>query len=574
MAVTVALVAPASAVAATWSPVTGETSIIQQVGKVRAPDGTLHVVWARSTPGATTQDVVHVPISASGVVGSPVVIAPSYSTVSNPAIVNSAGGGLQVFFGGIQCITAGCATGLFTAGSRDGGSTWTAPVSLFDREQVYASDVAAATLSDGTPFETWSHTTGTTVHRGVDPATPDFDFQGAMGAGCCGYHSALAADAAGRLQLAWDSNATGFEGVWSQTVDPATGAPSGAPLLMPGSVTDGSHAQMGSHTPIVALGGAFFVAYPGGYPTTTKVLLWQVGAPTAATIVDEPGNHGSVALAADATGLWVFWTGDVSGTDHVFTRRVSAAGMEPVIDLGVPPGAQQIFALDGDVGPGGEPEALALAGLADGAGTFHLRGPRFAPPVLGKAVNVAPVSGKVFVKPPKGARALTKGKGFVPLSEARQLPVGSQVDARRGTLQLTTATAKLGKTQKVTLSKGLFSLAQSPKESKKGLTTFSLLEGAFPGAPTYRSCRAGAARAHAAKKNKKVLNLLKAKGKGKFRTRGRYSAATVRGTTWNMVDRCDGTLTVVKRGSVSVQDFGRRKTVRIKAGQQYLAKAR
>ena len=40
-----------------------------------------------------------------------------------------------------------------------------------------------------------------------------------------------------------------------------------------------------------------------------------------------------------------------------------------------------------------------------------------------------------------------------------------------------------------------------------------------------------------------------------------------------MIDRCDGTLTVVHRGVVSVHDLRRRKTVTVRAGHRYLAKA-
>ena len=36
-------------------------------------------------------------------------------------------------------------------------------------------------------------------------------------------------------------------------------------------------------------------------------------------------------------------------------------------------------------------------------------------------------------------------------------------------------------------------------------------------------------------------------GKGKFRTRGQYAAATVRGTKWLVQDSCSGTLTRVTR---------------------------
>ena len=72
---------------------------------------------------------------------------------------------------------------------------------------------------------------------------------------------------------------------------------------------------------------------------------------------------------------------------------------------------------------------------------------------------------------------------------------------------------------------------------------------------------------------KAVLGKLWGSGKGKFRTNGKYSSATVRGTIWLVQDRCDGTLTKVKRGTVQVRDFKRKKTVTVKAGHSYLARA-
>jgi hypothetical protein len=589
---------PASAGAVSWTPITGPTGTIEQVGKVRAPDGTLHVVWTRATPGSggSAQDIVHATISASGVVGSSTVIASAFASASNPAIVSLPGGGLEVFFGAIQCISAGCPSGLFSATSSDGGATWTAPTALYDRNTNYGSDLNAGTLSDGTPFETWWATLGTFVHRGTGAVAPDYDYQGAMGAGCCGYYSNLAADAAGDLQLAWDSNATGFLGVWSRPVDPGTGAPTGSPLLMPGSVTSyngvPSHSQMLGRTPIVALAGQagqFFVAYPGGYPSTTRVLLWRVGSPSSQTIVDEPGDHNAVSLAADAQGrLWVFWTNSSSGVPHVFARRVSAL-LEPVIDLGSPAGAQSIYALDGDVSPAGDPEALALTGFANGSsGTYYARGPQTAPlasPVLGKSFNAAPVSGTVLVKLPGGhavdeSAALSNGPGFVPLTGALQLPAGTQVDARRGTLNIVTAaTAPVGKrapkTQSGVFGGALFKVTQDRSGPTKGLTSLSILEAAFPGAPGYASCKTRAGdHASAARLSTAILQALRARASGRFRTRGRYSAATVRGTQWDTIDRCDGTLTIVQRGTVQVTDFVHHTTVVVHAGHRYLARAR
>jgi hypothetical protein len=47
----------------------------------------------------------------------------------------------------------------------------------------------------------------------------------------------------------------------------------------------------------------------------------------------------------------------------------------------------------------------------------------------------------------------------------------------------------------------------------------------------------------------------------------------VRGTIVTIADRCDGTLTRVQRGVVVVRDFRRRRTIVVRAGQSYLARA-
>ena len=60
-------------------------------------------------------------------------------------------------------------------------------------------------------------------------------------------------------------------------------------------------------------------------------------------------------------------------------------------------------------------------------------------------------------------------------------------------------------------------------------------------------------------------------GQGQFRTRGRYSSATVRGTFWLTADRCDGTLTSVKQGTLEVIDFVKKTKVLVGAGKRYLA---
>jgi len=59
----------------------------------------------------------------------------------------------------------------------------------------------------------------------------------------------------------------------------------------------------------------------------------------------------------------------------------------------------------------------------------------------------------------------------------------------------------------------------------------------------------------AARREPRPVRRLWGNGRGRFRTAGRYSAATVRGTWWLVEDRCDGTLTRVRRGEVEIEDF-------------------
>ena len=77
-------------------------------------------------------------------------------------------------------------------------------------------------------------------------------------------------------------------------------------------------------------------------------------------------------------------------------------------------------------------------------------------PVLGKKVNVAAVSGKVFVSVPASSAFASlavpgiKGRRFVPLSSPRQIPVGAILDTRQGTVRLTAASTKAGQESRAT----------------------------------------------------------------------------------------------------------------------------
>jgi hypothetical protein len=173
-------------------------------------------------------------------------------------------------------------------------------------------------------------------------------------------------------------------------------------------------------------------------------------------------------------------------------------------------------------------------------------------------VNVAVRSGKVIVKLPGAA-------GYVPLADVAALPVGSILDTRDGSITLRSALGD-GTTQAAIFHGGLFEVRQ-PKVAG-GLTEL-VLRGALTGC----SSRGARAAATSKKKRKPPRRLWGSDSKGKFRTRGGSSVATVRGTAWYVEDRCDGTLTRVSKGSVSVYDRGRKRTVIVRAGHSYLARS-
>jgi hypothetical protein len=186
-----------------------------------------------------------------------------------------------------------------------------------------------------------------------------------------------------------------------------------------------------------------------------------------------------------------------------------------------------------------------------------------ASPVPGKSVVVRAVSGRVFVTPPGGKRTR--------LSATSGIPVGALVDTRQGRVRLTSAATGSGATQTADFYQGAFKVRQ--RAGKGALTTDIVLNGVSRS--QCATLRAASAAAVTKKKGPHaVLSKLWGSGKGRFRTKGRYSSATVRGTIWLTADRCDGTLTIVKRGTVSVRDLRRHKTVKVKAGHSYLARAR
>ena len=289
-----------------------------------------------------------------------------------------------------------------------------------------------------------------------------------------------------------------------------------------------------------------------------------VSAPTSATLAGVVDPNGS--------DTWYSFVYGVGRYDGYTPLARAGAGPDPVAVsapiAGLTPAttyhvrliafSHHGFARGDDV-PFTTPAALAPALAPPPAPSTAGSSAPAPPPVLGQSVNADVRSGTVTVKVP-GA------PDYVALTDLTSLPVGSILDTREGSVTLNTALPG-GKTQSAIFHDELFEVRQP--QGAGGLTEV-VLRGALTG------CSSAGARAAAVstkKKRKPPRRLWGSDSKGKFRTRGGNSVATVRGTAWYVEDRCDGTLTRVSKGSVSVYDRGRHRTVVVRAGHSYLARS-
>jgi hypothetical protein len=357
--------------AAAWRQVTASGGAsIDQVGLVRTSDGVLHVVWHKGG------DLLHTAIGRRGKVGATSPIQSGW-TGHMDAALTAVPGGIRVFWGAIRTTDPNDPNrDLNTALSTDGGASWrlTAGSIVPPGAQAYGSDAAATTLPSGTVLQAWAGTLGTWVHSGLDPATPNFDYQGPLGS--YGYGPGLASDAGGRAMMAWFSSAGGKRGVLAQGVN-ADGSPAGGAMTMPGSqVMQGG--GMISKTPIVARAnnGGFYVAYAVGYPTANRISVWRVGA-SAAKLLARTDANSQVTLAADPKGrLWAVWSDGTFGDTHVVAARSNreATRFGARVDAGAVRGAHSTYSLDASA-TSSALDVLALfgTGTQSGGATYTAR---------------------------------------------------------------------------------------------------------------------------------------------------------------------------------------------------------
>lgn len=162
--------------------------------------------------------------------------------------------------------------------------------------------------------------------------------------------------------------------------------------------------------------------------------------------------------------------------------------------------------------------------------------------------------------PPSGSATgtvLVNGQPFT----GGTVPYGSNVDVTKGKLDMSTEAGNLAVYGAGVTSK--FKLVRAT--SKKGTVVELRLTGGDFSSCGKRVLAAGA-------KPRKPIRRLWGKGKGRFKSKGRFSTASVRGTTWLTEDSCEGTRTFASSGVVSVYDNVKKKTINVRAGKFYWAR--
>ena len=267
----------------------------------------------------------------------------------------------------------------------------------------------------------------------------------------------------------------------------------------------------------------------GANPTAGQVLQPRLASAGAGTRIQSKISGGQAQIT---------WTGTNSGTD---TLDVWADTDASGTVTGTDPHATRTMTwrvATASSGGGGTTPIGTVSQVTPGSANDFDGLATPPPPVVAKSVNVEPVSGRVFVR-------LPGKKNFIELLDAEQIPVGSIVDVRKGTVALTSAQNLQGGVATAQFYAGQFQIAQ--KKAAKPVTDLLLYGGSF------KACGKSSRKSSAGSSQKKKIRELWGNGKGLFRTKGKYAAAAVRGTKWDVVDYCDGTLVKVAQGLVQVE---------------------
>ena len=313
VAATLALTAVASPVAGadtTWTKISTDYTTNIVVPSLGLVGSTAVVAWTQETsPSSSDLNAVSFTTSPTkDVIGAAnSKVAQGWGEIDfTHALFPAPGGSLQLAFAGIHSTASGDPLiGLLTS-LRNADGSWAPPFVVGSGGSPWTG-----VLSGATPIVATNGSGGINIYTGAvaHPAGPDQNLQSQLG-GCCGYQPKLAFDSAGRLWIAWYSNATAATGLFVQQLDPATGASAGAFTKAPASESAFNN-SFGSALTCAATCRLVYGNSPPAGPANAVVSWWpgQSAPTTIANLAGSSQAAGRVLTAAyRADGrLWVAW---------------------------------------------------------------------------------------------------------------------------------------------------------------------------------------------------------------------------------------------------------------------------
>ncbi len=329
--------------------------------------------------------------------------------------------------------------------------------------------------------------------------------------------------------------------------------------LLPDGIELGDDGLL-SGTPIVPGASTFTITASNGVDPDAEqeMTLEVVGSPLI-----ELGPAGSVTpTSAELTGsvnprnlpadAWFEWWPvlDVFQIPVWTETGQLPKGLAPVgvgsLVSGLEPGTEYAYRLAAD-------NELSPTAIRSGTRSLETELP---PPSAGKTFNLEPVDGTTATRC-EGDEAFSK------LEKPEQVTIDCEIDSTRGTVSLTASKGSSGETQSALFWGGMFAVFQNVGDNQEAVAT---LAGSMR---CEKRASSSAVRPRKGRGGRKLWG----SGSGSYKTVGSHGAATVRGTTWLVVDRCDGvTAFKVAQGTVRVRDFVRGASIVLRAGQSYVTK--
>ena len=345
-------------------------------------------------------------------------------------------------------------------------------------------------------------------------------------------------------------------------------------------------------------GGAFTLAQ-----TTARgrIALFGTSGTVDAAWANGSGFDGTVeALALQADGKVVVG-GQFTAYDGTSRSRIARLNADGSLDTTFAPGAgfdapvaAVAMQADGGISVGGSFTAFAgaatpfvtrLLGTATADPSPAAPAPPAVAPPASPASPAAPqpaigrdgvaraVRGSVTVRLPGTDEFVSLDRG-VP----QELPVGSQVDTRRGAVSIRIREGgTAGPTRNVVVSRGVFTFQQNVRKGKPTLTDIRMSQPLACGASRKEAAKKRRARVPRTRSRTVRVSVAKTKQRrkrGVVRTRSRYITGTARGTSWSASDTCRYSRVKVFRGVVGVRNLVTRRTVTVRAKRTYIVRKR